>query len=165
MLLAGWKTQLNPTALAKDALAELERMYKLISAQCDEKNPEFQPELRDRVRRELVKLQQGDAENLGIWREMLELSRLQFDAVYGRLNVKFDHTLGESFYHPRLQSVVEELLAKGIARQSEGAVCVFSDGTLPPQDDPFLIHRDGQWMPNPGLVQKRDGAFNYATTD
>ena len=165
MLLAGWKTQLNPAALARDALAELERVYKLISAQCDEKNPEFQPELRDRVRRELVKLQQGDAENLGIWREMLELSRLQFDAVYGRLNVKFDHTLGESFYHPRLQSVVEELLAKGIARQSEGAVCVFSDGTLPPQDDPFLIHRDGQWMPNPGLVQKRDGAFNYATTD
>jgi arginyl-tRNA synthetase len=61
--------------------------------------------------------------------------------------------------------VVEELAAKGIARESDGAMCVFSDGALPPKDDPFLIQRDGQWQPNPCLIRKSDGAANYATTD
>ena len=53
---------------------------------------------------------------------MIALSRVQFDTIYQRLGVKFDHTLGESFYHPRLQPLVEELRAKGIARESEGAL-------------------------------------------
>jgi arginyl-tRNA synthetase len=61
--------------------------------------------------------------------------------------------------------VVEDLRAKGIARESDDAVCVFSDGSMPPKEDPFLIQRDGQWIPNPQIIQKRDGAFNYATTD
>jgi len=165
MLLVGWKTELNRAALATDALAELERVYKLISAQCDEQGLEFNPQLRDRARLELVKLQQGDAENLGIWREMIALSQDQFNAIYARLGVKFDHTLGESFYNPRLRTVVEELRAKGIAGESEGAVGVFSDGSLPPQDDPFLVHKGGAWAPNPGLIHKSDGGFNYATTD
>ena len=96
---------------------------------------------------------------------MQRLSQFQFDTLYARLGVKFDQTLGESFYNPRLQSVVDDLRASGIARESEGAICVFSDGTLPPKDDPFLINRDGEWKPNPQLIQKSDGAFNYATTD
>jgi arginyl-tRNA synthetase len=61
--------------------------------------------------------------------------------------------------------VVEELVAKGVARESEGAKCVFSDGSLPPKEDPFLIQRDGEWQPNPQLIQKSDGGFNYSTTD
>jgi arginyl-tRNA synthetase len=56
-------------------------------------------------------------------------------------------------------------MSKGIARESEGAKGVFSDGNLPPKEDPFLIHRAGEWLPNPQLIQKRDGGFNYATTD
>ncbi len=165
MLLVGWKTVLDRAALATDALGELERVYRLVSPQCDEERPEFNPRVRDRARLELVKLQQGDAENLGIWREMIALSQVQFDTIYARLGVRFDHTLGESFYNPRLKAVVEELRARGIARDSEGAVCVFSDGSLPPKDDPFLIHKDGAWAPNPCLIQKSDGGFNYATTD
>ncbi len=165
MLLVGWKTELNRAALAEDALGELERIYKRISRQCDDDSPEFKPELRERARQELVKLQQGDAENLGIWQEMIALSQEQFNAIYRRLGVKFDYTLGESFYNARLGAVVEELRAKNIARESERAVCVFSDGSLPPKDDPFLVHKDGQWAPNPCLIQKRDGGFNYATTD
>jgi arginyl-tRNA synthetase len=96
---------------------------------------------------------------------MIRLSQRQFDEVYGRLGVKFDYTYGESFYQPRLRQTVDDLLAKGIARESEGATCVFSDGKLPPKQDPFLIQREGRWQPNPQLIQKRDGAFNYATTD
>jgi arginyl-tRNA synthetase len=42
---------------------------------------------------------------------------------------------------------------------------VLSDGKLPPKEDPFLIHKEGEWTANPFLVQKQDGAFNYASTD
>jgi arginyl-tRNA synthetase len=61
--------------------------------------------------------------------------------------------------------VVQELRDKGIARESEGAVVVFSDGALPPKQDPFLKQEDGQWKPNPSLILKSDGAANYTTTD
>ena len=64
-----------------------------------------------------------------------------------------------------LGEVVADLLARGIARESEGAVGVFSDGSLPPKEDPFLVNRDGEWIPDPALVRKSDGGFNYTTTD
>ncbi len=165
MLLVGWKTLLDRKALDRDAIGELERIYRAINAQCDADKPTYDRTTHEAARAELVKLQQGDAENLAIWREMIRLSQIQFDAIYGRLGVKFDHALGESFYNPRLPDIVTELMAKGIARESEGAKCVFSDGTLPPKEDPFLIQRDGEWQPNPQLIQKRDGGYNYATTD
>ncbi len=123
------------------------------------------PPVLDQARQELVKLQSGDAENLAIWREMIALSEVQFDTIYSRLGVKFDHTLGESFYNPMLKGVVQELRDKGIAQESEGAMCVFSDGSLPPKQDPFLKQEEGEWKPNPALIQKSDGAANYATTD
>ena len=160
MLLVGWKRELNPTALAADALSEMDRLYKLISAEC-----KTNPATLELARQELVKLQAGDPERLALWREMHRLSQAQFDSVYGRLKVKFDHTLGESFYNPQLKAVVQELRDQQIARESEGAWCVFSDGSLPPKDDPFLKNEDGETKPNPFLIQKSDGAANYATTD
>ena len=159
-LLVGWKERLRPQALAADPIGEMERLYKEINQACD-----GDPALLERARQELVNLQNGDAENLRIWGEMLYQSQQQFDRVYARLGVTFDNTLGESFYNPRLKGVVEELVSQGIARESEGAVCVFSDGTLPPKEDPFLKQEEGEWRPNPCLVQKSDGAANYATTD
>ena len=60
-----------------------------------------------------MKLQAGDEENLGIWREMIRLSQAQFDTIYGRLGVKFDHTLGESFYNPRCRGLVQDLMERG----------------------------------------------------
>jgi arginyl-tRNA synthetase len=165
MLLVGWKTLLERAALEREPLSEMERIYKAISSQCDPDKPGYDAARHEAARRELVKLQQGDAENLAIWREMIQLSQAQFDAIYGRLGVQFDHTYGESFYHPRLGQTVDDLMSRGIARESEGAKCVFSDGTRPPKEDPFLIQRDGEWQPNPQLIQKRDGGFNYATTD
>jgi arginyl-tRNA synthetase len=90
---------------------------------------------------------------------------VQFDTIYGRLGVKFDRTLGESFYNPWLGDVVGDLRARGIARESHGAVGVFSDGSLPAREDPFLVHREGEWIDDPALVRKSDGGFNYMTTD
>ena len=159
-LLLGWKQSLDKAALERDAIAELERLYKVINAECD-----ANPARLEEAKQELVKLQAGDADNLAIWKEMIRLSQVQFDTIYGRLGVKFDHTLGESYYNPWLGNVVTDLLQRGIARESEGAVGVFSDGSMPPKEDPFLVNRDGEWAPDPALVRKSDGGFNYMTTD
>lgn len=159
-LLLGWKQILDRAALERDAIAELERLYKVINAECD-----ANPARLEEAKQELVKLQAGDPENTAIWKEMIRLSQAQFDAIYGRLGVRFDVTLGESFYNPWLAAVVEDLLRRGVARESEGAVGIFSDGTLPPKEDPFLVHRDGEWVADPALIRKSDGGFNYMTTD
>jgi arginyl-tRNA synthetase len=160
MLLIGWKTLLDRAALEADAIAELERLYKAVNGACT-----ADPGVRDQARAELVKLQSGDTENLGIWKEMIRLSQVQFDTIYGRLGVKFDHTLGESFYNPWLAAVVQDMEARGVARTTDGAKAVFSDGSLPAKEDPFKIQRDGEWLDAPLLVLKSDGGFNYATTD
>tara|TARA_B100001029_G_scaffold179008_1_gene187070 strand:- start:375 stop:2078 length:1704 start_codon:yes stop_codon:yes gene_type:complete len=143
MLILGWKTKLNKAALDSDPISELERIYKEINSD---------DSLREAARYELVKLQQGDEENLKIWRGMIELSQQQFDRVYGRLDVQFNETLGESFYNPYLEEIVEELCAKNIAGVSEGAIVVrFPD--------------DDQLNDKPAIVRKSDGASNYTTTD
>ncbi|MBN1268972.1 MAG: arginine--tRNA ligase [Kiritimatiellae bacterium] len=160
ILILGWKRDRDDAALKADPIAELERIYKTTNAAC-----EADAAQRELARQELVKLQRGDAENLKIWETMHHLSRDQFDEVYRRLGVRFDVTLGESFYNPRLPGVVEGLLAGGVARESLGAIGVFSDGQLPEKDDPFRINRNGEWVDNPCLVRKSDGGFNYATTD
>ena len=143
MLLLGWKTKLDDTALVADPIAEMERLYKAIN---DDES------LRESARSELVKLQGGDEENRALWRRMIDLSQEQFDDVYSRLGVTFDHTLGESFYNDRLGEVVAGLVERKIAEESEGAMVVYFP------DDPKL---KGQ----PAIVQKSDGAANYTTTD
>lgn len=100
------------------------------------------------ARAELAKLQQGDADNLALWREFVDVSLAVFDRTYKRLDVRFDTYHGESFYHPRLHSLVDELLAKGIAEPSRGAVICPVEGE-----------------PAPLLIRKADGSFLYGTTD
>ena len=146
-LIVGWKRHLDKAALKTDPIGEMERLYKLVNAAS-----ESDPSVLEEARQELVKLQQGDERNLSIWREMIALSQVQFDTVYGRLDIQFDQTLGESFYNARLQPIVDELKQKGIARESEGATAVFFE------DNPQLKN-------NPTIIQKSDSAFNYATTD
>ncbi|MDK3159622.1 arginine--tRNA ligase [Kamptonema cortianum] len=139
-------------ALEADPVAELERLYKLINDRCEAEEKAGQSAAIEASRGELRKLQDGDPENLALWRRFIELSKSSFDRVYERLGVTFDHTLGESFYNPRLKDVVRELQAAQIARESEGAIVVFFDGDKELGDKPFLI-------------QKSDGAALYSTTD
>ena len=146
-LLVGWKKHLDQAALAQDPISEMERLYRAVNAAC-----EADSAILEEARLELVKLQGGDPENLKIWREMIALSTVQFDTIYGRLGVRFDYTLGESFYNPRLKAVVESLKERGLAQESEGAMAVFFP------DNPEL-------KGHPALIQKSDGASNYATTD
>ena len=106
------------------------------------------PNIDEAVLVETAKLHADDPENLRLWHEFLPNCRDEIARVYGRLNVKFDYEYGESFYHNRLAAVVEGLRKKGLAQDSQGAVCVFVDG-----------------FETPMIVQKKDGAFLYATTD
>lgn len=146
-LLVGWKTQLDRQRLGSDPIGEMERLYKHINTAC-----QTDPQVLEGARRELVKLQAGDEENAAIWREMIALSESQFQRVYSRLGVGFDYCLGESYYNPRLKSIVDDLAQRHIAQPSEGAMAVFF------QDVPEL-------KDHPALVRKSDGGFNYTTTD
>ncbi len=160
MIIHGWKTRLDKAALAKDPIHELVRVYRDVNAEI-----KAEESVREVCKTELVKLQQGDAENLAIWRECVKLTLDQLHEVYARLDVSFDHYLGESFYNDALAPLVEDMLARGQAAMSEGAACVFSDGSKKPEQDPFLIQKDGAWVPAPCIIRKSDGGFLYATTD
>src|SRR3954471_11033731 len=162
-----------------DPLAKLEYIYKAFSSACEGKpEPLAQvqswfpgeqkrsaPEMLEAAREELVKLQKGDLDNKKIWEKIRALSQSQFAQTYHRLGVAFDFALGESFYNPWLQNIVDELRQKGIARESAGAIAVFSDNSVSPKEDPFKVNKDGEWTDNPALIQKQDGGFNYTTTD
>ena len=147
MIIHGWKTVLNESDLEADPVAELLRVYRTVNALCGEDDA-----VRETCKQELVKLQGGDAENLKIWEKCVDLSKQGLQGIYDRLDVGFDHWYGESFYNDRLAPLVDEMLERGVARESEGAVCVFFDG-------------DAKLDDKPAIVRKADGGFLYATTD
>src|SRR5213595_2013427 len=147
MVIYGWKNLLDQRALQRNPLAEIVRVYKETNERATR-----DPQVREACRQELVKLQAGDKENIDIWNECVAFSMQDFEHVYRLLDIRFDIQCGESFYNDRLPGVVDRLLKSGIAEISEGAVCVFF------RDIPQLVDR-------PCIIRKRDGGFNYATTD
>ena len=147
MVIWGWKNLLDRQSLARDPLAEIVRVYKETNQRAA-----TDPPVREACRQELVKLQAGDRENLDIWNECVAFSMQDFEHVYKLLDIHYDIQCGESFYNDRLPGVVDRLLKSGIAEISEGAVCVFF------RDVPELADK-------PCIIRKRDGGFNYATTD
>ena len=147
MVIYGWKNLLDQRALQQHPLAEIVRIYKETNALATS-----DPQIREACRQELVKLQAGDRENIDIWNECVALSMQDFEHVYGLLDIHYDIQCGESFYNDRLPDIVERLLKSGIAEISEGAVVVFF------RDIPELADK-------PCIIRKRDGGFNYATTD
>ncbi len=143
----GWKHFLNKEALEQTPIAELVRLYREVNSL-----EETDPAIKETVRHELVKLQQGDVENLGIWNQAVALSWKEFERLYGMLGITFDERLGESFYNDALAPLVDRLLSEKIAEISEGAVCIFFPGSPELEEKPCLI-------------RKSDGGFLYATTD
>jgi arginyl-tRNA synthetase len=160
MIIYGWNHFLDETSLAADPIPELVRVYRKVNAATKE-----DPAVLEECKAELVKLQAGDPENLAIWQKCIEVSKNGLQKIYDRLDVKFDHWLGESYYNDRLPGLVEEFLERGIARESNGAVCIFSDGSKPQEEDPFKVHKEEGWTDNPAIIRKADGGFLYATTD
>jgi arginyl-tRNA synthetase len=160
MILFGYKREGDAEKLRVDPFGHLEGIYRKVQEEA--KSDEA---IREAAKRELVLLQQGDAKNRELWQQFRDYSIAALEIIYQRLGVQFDHTLGESFYNEALPGVVAELEQRGIARESEGAVAIFSDGKLAPKDDPFLVSEGGEFRDNPLLIRKSDGGFNYATTD
>ena len=190
MILWGWKNHRDESAYAAAPVAELARLYRLvqtkikagesleeayrkvIALKAEGKTAEAEAlfaklsagkdqalesveatiaesrAIADASRRETAALHSGDPENRALWERFIPHCLAALDAMYDRLGVKFDVHLGESFYDPMLAGVVADLEAKGLAVPSEGATVVFT----PASKAPFI-------------VRKRDGAFNYATTD
>ena len=161
MILWGWKHCRDDAAFAADPTAELGRLYRLVRKVADAKPEELaadpaagalaaqHPAAGSEVLAETAKLHEGDPENRALWERFMPVCRGEIDRIYRRLHVTFDHTLGESFFQPLLAATVDDLVAKGLARESRGAIGIFLGG----EDDPPL------------LIRKADGAFLYATTD
>ncbi len=160
MILWGWKRCRDETAYQETPTQELGRLYRLVRKVVDSDPKELSqdpiaaglaekyPNARREVLAETAKLHEGDSENRRLWEQFMPVCREEIERIYGRLDVTFDHTMGESFYQPLLAGVVKDLTSSGMARESRGAVGVFLDG-----------------YESPLLVQKADGAFLYATTD
>jgi arginyl-tRNA synthetase len=114
------------------------------------------PAFADRARRRVVLLQSGDAETLALWQRLIDVSVEHFTQLYAALGVTLRpaDVFGESRYNDALADVVEELQRKGLAIESQGAICVFPPG---------FAGRDGE--PVPLIIRKQEGGYGYATTD
>ena len=141
------KRYLDEAALERDPIDEFERLYKIGNSAA-----ESDAEVMEVARAELLKLQAGDPENLALWRRINEASLSAFQRIYDRLGIRFDETLGESFYNDKVERIYAELSEAGVSSPSEGAQVVFH-----PEHPRFKTQ--------PMIVRKSDGAANYATTD
>src|SRR5262249_27219215 len=144
MILWGWKHHRDEAAYAADSVGELARLYRLAQS----KIAAGEAGVEDAARAATALLHARDPENRALWAQFMPHRLAALNALYDRLGERFDVELGESFYDPMLADVVKDLEAKGLAVESEGATVVFSEG-----------------FKAPFIVRKRDGAFNYATSD
>jgi arginyl-tRNA synthetase len=124
------------------SISDLMALYRAAKARFDAED-----DFKERAREAVTRLQGGDEASLRAWRRICAASRAEFDAIYARLGVELTER-GESHYNPMLEGVVAELAEKGVAVESDGAMCVFVEG-----------HE------NPLIVRKRDGGYGYASTD
>lgn len=144
-LIVGYRNWLQQAAYKANPIDELERIYVKFSIESEQDES-----LQAAARRELKKLHEGDAENLRLWREFIDVSLNEYNKIYQRLNISFDEYRGESFYHEMMPGIIELLKNKNLAKSSQDALVVFFD-------EAENLH--------PCLVQKKDGAYLYATSD
>ncbi|HEX5498969.1 MAG TPA: arginine--tRNA ligase, partial [Thermomicrobiales bacterium] len=143
------KKQQTDVQELREELAGLEKKVQAVESDAALKAlADAHPDIGEKARLETAKLHAGDAENRRLWDQFLPECLAALDAMYRRLGITFDMQLGESHFQPMLADVVRDLQARGLARESDGAICVFLEG----HEAPFII-------------RKRDGAFTYATTD
>jgi arginyl-tRNA synthetase len=133
------------------ALVDLEAFYRNAKKRFEESE-----EFAETARSYVVLLQSGDEKVLALWRRFVQVSQKHCLEVYNKLGLLVNESnfKGESTYNNDLQPTVDELVAKGIAVDSEGAKVVFLDE---------IKDKDGN--PTPFIIQKRDGGFLYSTTD
>ena len=144
LMIIGFREYVDNEALNISQIDELERIYVKSYNRSKEDN-----EWKQLAKKELVKLQQGDKNNLDLWNNFVKLSLEEFEKIYKRLDIKFDLFRGESFYNNLLPDIILKLKEKNLIKESEGAKVV----DLEEQGMPVCI------------VEKSDGGFNYTTTD
>jgi len=127
------------------SLKDLEQFYKDAKGRFDADEA-----FANKAREYVVKIQSGDKHCLALWQKFIDISLGHCEEVYHKLGVKLtrDDVRAESFYNDDLPKVVEDLQAKGVLQESDGAQCVFLEGDEVPV-----------------IVQKGDGGYLYATTD
>jgi arginyl-tRNA synthetase len=165
ILLYGYKNHLNLAAYTDNPVRELARLYvhvrQLSKANIDNPDDEGTGDIMEACRGETAKLHAGDPANTELWKEFIPHCLKEIHAVYDRLNLlPFDNILGESFYQSMLANLVANLKEKGIAAESNGATVVPNARGIIPRTPDELAKEEP-----PQLVQKRDGAFTYTTTD
>ncbi|MEY8745093.1 arginine--tRNA ligase [Bacillales bacterium AN1005] len=142
--IAAYKRWGNDAALQAEPIRTSLELYVRFHDEA-EHDPSLEVEAREWFR----KLEQGDEEAKQLWAFFVEVSMKEFDRMYERLNVQFDHTLGESFYNDKMGAVVDELRAKGLLEESDGAL---------------VVRLEEENMP-PCLIIKKDGTTIYPTRD
>lgn len=136
---------------AQMELSDLESFYRASKVRFDESE-----EFATRARKLVVALQSGDEYCNKLWREFNDVSLSHCHDVYKRLGVSLTRkdVRGESAYNDDLEPVVNDLKAKGLLSESNGAKVVFQDE---------FKTKDGE--PLPVIIQKADGGYLYATSD
>ncbi|MEM9816717.1 MAG: arginine--tRNA ligase [Cyanobacteria bacterium P01_D01_bin.6] len=129
-------------------IGDLVAFYKQAKQRFDE-----DADFKARSREAVVALQSGNAEARQAWQVLCDQSRQEFQKIYDRLDIEVTER-GESFYNPLLPEVVEDLQAQGLLVEDQGAQVVFLEGFTNKAGDP-----------QPLIIQKSNGGFNYATTD
>ena len=142
--IAAYKRWGNDEALQENPIQESLRLYVKFHEEA-EQDVTLEPEARNWFRL----LESGDEEANRLWEYFVEVSMQEFNRMYERLNITFDHVLGESFYNDKMGAVVQELKDKNLLVKSEGAL---------------VVQLDDEGMP-PCLIMKSDGTTIYPTRD
>ena len=144
ILIKGYRECLTEDERTNLSVANLEKCYVLSAARAKESE-----EWKTACREELVRLQQGDPDNMELWKRFIDISIGEFERMYRKLGVKFDTYRGESYYNAIMPGVVDRLLEMGLAKESEGALIVdLAEAGL-----------------GVAIVRKSDGGYNYTTSD
>jgi len=143
-LITAYKKWGSEAEVKKGLIKELMRLYVKFHTEA-EKDPSLEEEAREWFR----KIEVGDEEALSLWQWFKEISLEEFQRVYDLLEINFQSWAGESFYNDKIGAVVEELKAKNLLTESEGAA---------------IVNLDDYGMP-PCLILKKDGSSLYATRD
>ena len=152
-LIAAYKLWGDKNAVEQAPLATLLELYVRFTTETA-----THPEFEALARSEFNKLEQGDQHNLELWQWFKSESLKETERMYRLLKLNtFDVTIGESFFEKDMKPLVGELLHKGIAKRSEGAVIV-------PLDDQLDSAQSKHGLP-PALLEKSDGASLYLTRD
>ena len=145
ILIKGYRECLTQEERDNLTVANLEKCYVLSAAKAKEEDGAW----KEACKAELVKLQQGDADNLALWKRFIDISIGEFDRMYAKLGVKFDTYRGESYYNDTMPGVVAKLQEMGLAVESEGAL---------------IVNLEAEKL-GVAIVRKSDGGYNYTTSD